>query len=120
MQRMPALPSNPPSARLRRLGIDTSKRFSFRHVDGLWRQHLRQAYDRKMGRASDGEGQTSFLEAQRRREVPKAQIAELEVQKRAGVLVEVAAMHRLLFERNRTVRDSLLSIPDRVAAQNIQ
>jgi phage terminase Nu1 subunit (DNA packaging protein) len=103
------------SARLKRLGIDSSKRFGFRHVDELWRQHRRQAYDRKMGRVPESEDRTSFLEAQRRRELAKAQPAELEVRRKSGELIEVETVKQVVFEKGRQVRDAILSVPDRLA-----
>lgn len=58
---------------------------------------------------------TSFLEAQRRKELANAQLKELEVQKRAGELIEVATVEKAMFEKGRQVRDALQSLADRLA-----
>lgn len=57
----------------------------------------------------------SFLEAQRRKELANAQLKELEVQKRAGELIEVATVEKAMFEKGRQVRDALQSLADRLA-----
>ena len=45
----------------------------------------------------------------------KADRAQLDLALRAGQLYEKKAMDQAMFEQGRTVRDALLSIPDRVA-----
>ena len=60
-------------------------------------------------------GVTSFLEAQRRKELANAQLKELEVRKRAGELIEVATVEATVFEKGRQTRDALLSLADRLA-----
>lgn len=57
----------------------------------------------------------TFLEAQRRKELANAQLKELEVQKRAGELIEVATVEATVFEKGRQTRDALLSLADRLA-----
>lgn len=47
----------------------------------------------------------------------QAEKAELEVRKLGGQLVEVSAVRRAEFEAARTIRDNVLNIPDRVAAE---
>ena len=60
-------------------------------------------------------GVTSFLEAQRRKELANAQLKELEVRKRAGELIEVSTVETTVFEKGRQTRDALLSLADRLA-----
>lgn len=57
----------------------------------------------------------TFLEAQRRKELANAQLKELEVRKRAGELIEVATVEKVMFEKGRQTRDALLSLADRLA-----
>ena len=58
---------------------------------------------------------TNLSEERTRWVKAKADKEELDLRQRAGELVEVAAMNTVLFERNRQVRDAILSTPDRLA-----
>jgi hypothetical protein len=59
----------------------------------------------------------SMLEATRRKEVANAQMAELKLAAEQGKYVEAEDVKADAFKLARTVRDSMLNIPDRVSAE---
>lgn len=59
----------------------------------------------------------SFAEARRDREDYLARTAKLEYEEQRGNLVPRALVEKLLMESNRRVREGMLNIPDRLAAQ---
>ena len=63
------------------------------------------------------EGQVSLIEAQRRHEAARAEIAEIKAAQLRAELVEVEKVKADAFKLARGVRDGLLNIPDRVAAE---
>lgn len=72
-----------------------------------------------MGKAADSDDpmQVTLAEAQRRAEVAKAEIQEIKLAQLKGELVPVAEVEAEAFKAARTVRDNMLNIPDRVAAE---
>ena len=65
--------------------------------------------------AKDGSG--NFQKARAAREFYNAKIAELEFHERAGKLVSADRVKAESFKIGRRVRDSLMSVPERVAAE---
>ncbi len=61
----------------------------------------------------------SFSEAQRREKVAKAKVAELELKEKEGELVQKAVIYEQLYAAGKELRDTLLSIPDRIIDQVI-
>jgi hypothetical protein len=59
----------------------------------------------------------SYAEARAQHERFKARLAELELEQREGKLVEAEAAKKEAFRIARLVRDAMLNIPDRVAAE---
>lgn len=59
----------------------------------------------------------TFMQAKTRREITNANMAALELAEKEGLLVPKADVDREAFRVARTVRDSLLNIPDRTAAE---
>lgn len=59
----------------------------------------------------------SYAEARAQHERFKARLAQLELEEREGKLVEAEAAKREAFRVARLVRDAMLNIPDRVAAE---
>jgi hypothetical protein len=59
----------------------------------------------------------SFMESKAKRESFMAELARLEYEEKSGVLVQVDEVKREAFRAARIVRDSMLNIPDRVAAE---
>lgn len=56
----------------------------------------------------------SFADAQRRKEIAKADQAELQFERASNAVVEREPLNKWLFEVIRTFRDKVLSVPDRV------
>jgi hypothetical protein len=115
---------------LKKAGVDYYKPFDFAAVDkriAAGRHPARAKYAKRKFESvetppfepspeSEPESSAiSFLEAQRRKELANAQLKELEVQKRAGELIEVATVEKAMFEKGRQVRDALQSLADRLA-----
>ena len=59
--------------------------------------------------------QTGLAAERTRLTKAKADRAELDLRLRAGQLYEKAAMDHPMVKRGRTVRDAILSVPDRIA-----
>lgn len=59
----------------------------------------------------------SLIEVRKRREMAKAEIAEMERDKMRGLLADVAEVRRLMSEAGTLVRQSLESVPDRLAPE---
>ena len=66
--------------------------------------------------AVDRDHYTAFKAAQAKREEHRAVLAELEVRQKQAELVEASAVRRDADRAARIVRDTLLALPDRVAA----
>lgn len=66
----------------------------------------------------DAGGDTpTFMESKAKRESFLAELARLEYEQKSGTLVQVDDVKRESFRVARIVRDSMLNIPDRVAAE---
>jgi hypothetical protein len=65
----------------------------------------------------DSDQPISYAEARAQHERFKARLAQLELEEREQKLVEAEAAKREAFRVARLVRDSMLNIPDRVAAE---
>lgn len=68
-----------------------------------------------LGEPGDDADVISYAAEKARRERAAANLAELDYKKRIGQLGELDAMHRKAFQVARQVRDSLTSMPDRLA-----
>lgn len=64
---------------------------------------------------SNGEDH-NYSESRARREAALAQIAELELEERLGLLVRARDVERAAFECGRKTRDQLIAMPDRISA----
>ncbi len=76
--------------------------------------------DVRLKTASSGTGEgtpagLSYAEARTRREAYEAQLAKLECEQKAGLLIPAAQVQAKAFKLGRQVRDALLNIPDRLA-----
>lgn len=60
-------------------------------------------------------GRRDYFETKERRERAEAELAELDLQERRGVLVRKADVERETFAVQRALRDRLTGIPDRIA-----
>ena len=60
------------------------------------------------------DGTTSLAQAQRAEKIFKAQLASLEVEEKAGILVRRDEVYRELFEFGQEIKSGLQSIPDRI------
>jgi len=75
-----------------------------------------RAYCRHVREAAAGRDETSPLANERRRlTAAKAALAELEVRRRAGELVEVVAIEREYGRALRAARDAVFAVPPRVS-----
>jgi len=96
---------------LQRAGVNYAKPFDFKEADRLiaaGRHPSRGKYAKRKllpvsPNGTRANGTVSFLEAQRRKEVAKAEEAELRVRKMAGELIEVEQVKQAMFERGRQV-----------------
>jgi phage terminase Nu1 subunit (DNA packaging protein) len=59
----------------------------------------------------------TLKDARRRKELALAGLRELQLKQRQGELVSKVAVENQLFSLARTVRDTLLNVPDRVSGQ---
>lgn len=113
---------------LKKAGVDYYKPFDFAAVDKViaaGRHPSRAKYAKRKFESVDSppsesqsdpeSGVITFLEAQRRKELANAQLKELDVRRRAGELIEVATVEKVMFEKGRQTRDALLSLADRLA-----
>lgn len=67
--------------------------------------------------ASSPDEPPKFMESKAKREAFMAELARLEYEEKSGKLVQVDDVKRESFRVARIVRDSMLNIPDRVAAE---
>ena len=58
----------------------------------------------------------TLSEAQRREKIAKAEIAQIELLRLKGSLVQKDVVYKQLFEAGAQLRDSIMSVPDRIAA----
>lgn len=58
-----------------------------------------------------------YADARAERERTNAELARLELQQKSGKLVDVEVVRREVFQRARLLRDRILAVPSRVAAQ---
>lgn len=107
---------------LKRAGIDYSKAFDFKEADRLiaaGRHPSRAKFAKRkllpVEEPPKNGKLVTYDEAARREKLAKAIEAELRVQKLAASLYDKQAMDHALFNRDRIVRDAILSIPDRLA-----
>jgi phage terminase Nu1 subunit (DNA packaging protein) len=60
-------------------------------------------------------GDVDYLEARRRNELAKAQLAELDLAEKEGELVQVAIVEAEAYTAGKKVKDGLSNIPDRIS-----
>lgn len=80
-------------------------------------QHIK--HDAPEAREESASSDQTFWKAKAKRETALAELAELELAKELGHLVEADAVHRALAEASRMLRDMILAVPSRVAGQVI-
>lgn len=114
------------SEQLRRVGVDYSQPFNFADADRrreAARHADREAFAKPIYAPNSDEEPVDqetkkdpkFIESQARREMFKANLAELEFLERVGKLIPADEVDREWFELARLVRDSMLNIPARLA-----
>jgi len=59
----------------------------------------------------------TLSEAQRREKIAKAEIAQIELLRLKGSLVQKDVVYKQLFEVSRTLRDKIMSVPDRILSE---
>jgi phage terminase Nu1 subunit (DNA packaging protein) len=60
-------------------------------------------------------GDVDYLEARRRNELAKAQLAELDLAEKEGELIQVSTVENEAFTAGKKVKDGLCNIPDRIS-----
>lgn len=81
------------------------------------RETEREQLTDELLKVQDAAGQTmGRAEAERQIAVLRLRLLELDLAEREGQLVEVEAMQKVVFEQGRRVRDLLMGIPVRIAA----
>ncbi len=69
---------------------------------------------RQRSPSAPAKSNVSLLEAQRRKEVALAEMRELDLEARAGRLVDAAVVHKRVFEQTRIERDAWMNWPARI------
>lgn len=67
--------------------------------------------------SADGGSSAEYWRVKTRKEAAQAELAELELAREKQALCEVEQVHRALYAAHRMLRDQLLSVPNRLAAQ---
>lgn len=67
--------------------------------------------------AATASASSEFLASRARKEAAQAELAEIELARAKHGLCEVERVHRALYAAHRMLRDQLLSVPNRLAAQ---
>lgn len=67
--------------------------------------------------AQDGDQPLTYAEARAQHERFKARLAQLELEEREGKLVDAAEVRKEAFRTARVVRDAMMNLPDRIAAE---
>ena len=62
-------------------------------------------------------GDVTLSEAQRLEKIAKAEIARIELLRLKGSLVQKDVVYKQLFEVSRTLRDKIMSVPDRILSE---
>lgn len=94
--------------------VDEDGRIRLKDADRV----LKERANRRAGRpsAKEGKEKVSLAEAQRRKELALAEIRELDLEERAGRLVDADAVRKRVFEMARVERDAWLNWPARIGA----
>lgn len=106
-----------------KLNTDESKRFNVKNPDMKAAKYdppppFVRNPDPETAPASAGMmAGATFNQSRAVREAYQARLAKLEFEERSGKLIEKAAVENEAFKLARAVRDSLMNIPDRVAAE---
>lgn len=66
---------------------------------------------------SDAATSSDYWAARARKELAQAELAEISLARAKNALLEVEQVHRALFACSRMLRDQLLAVPNRLAAQ---
>src|SRR5262245_12620399 len=94
------------------------KRIDWRLADELWQNNTDPAAALKSGKLTiapgAGETEAGYLQLKRRRELAEAQLAELKLKRESGGLVDAAEVGRAIREGARSLRNAMLSIPDKI------
>jgi len=80
-------------------------------------QNLGKATDRIAPNAADDKVSSTYAQSRAIRENFQARLAKLEFEQKSGKLVDADDVKKQAFKAARTVRDSMLNIPDRIAAE---
>lgn len=87
------------------------------NIDPSKQREPEKAAETKELSKKSGEGSSNYQKAKAMKEFYNAKLAELEFQEKAGKLVSSARVKAESFKIGRRVRDSLMSVPERVAAE---
>lgn len=85
-------------------------------ADSEWILEVRVAKTRVDYAAAEGQAPT-IADSRARKEAADAELAELKLEREKGRLVDAEEVKKTAFKVARTVRDQMLNIPDRVAAE---
>lgn len=87
-------------------------------ADSEWIQEVRVAKtDRHVDYGEVERQSATIAESRQRKEAADAELAEIKLSKEKGKLVDAEEVKTAAFKAARVVRDALLNIPDRVAAE---
>ena len=87
-------------------------------VDYQWARRTEQyAANLPAGARAAADDGGSYADAKLRTERVRAQLLELELAEKNGVLIDAERVRRVTFEKARVARDALMSLPARLSAQ---
>lgn len=82
-----------------------------------WGENTSPALQRNQEPADTGDAPASFAESRAKREHYQAELARLELEAKQGALIPADDVKKQAFTAARQVRDQMLNLPDRLAAE---
>lgn len=98
--------------------VEAARAWRAQNLRPEWSKEAREGNATPAGGAEAGSS-TEYWRAKTRKEAAQAELAELELAREKQALCEVERVHRALYAAHRMLRDQLLSVPNRLAAQVI-
>jgi len=96
--------------------VEAARAWRTENLRPEWSKEAREGSGAPAGSA-DGGSSSEYWRVKTRKEAAQAELAELELAREKHSLCEVERVHRALYAAHRMLRDQLLSVPNRLAAQ---
>ncbi|MBC9071833.1 hypothetical protein IAI53_07615 [Thauera sp. CAU 1555] len=94
--------------------VEAARAWRAKNLHPSWSEEARAAGE---GAAAGAGNSSAFWAAKTRKEAAQAELAEIELAREKRALCEIEKVHRALYAAHRVLRDQLLSVPNRLAAQ---